>query len=331
LNSFWSSRWRWLAIPILAGVGYVLVIGIHHRGGSRELSRATMRLALAHYTQDGEVGKAQEGLLEAIKDDPSYIAPHFYLGLLDEEQEDWEGAIASFDQICQLQPDSKVCAAVKLETKQLTGLRTDSPEALRNFRYSRKISLANSALAAGTLKRAVSFASQASSIDDSRWEAYAIGAAALSKQRDFDEAAKFLGLAMTRAPADVKPKLQEALDQCGKEKQYAAFALAGAQALQAKQYPVAAQQFENAWKLFPDRAEYRLAEALALANSGEHDKAVATLTLLESSHDPATAKQARDMLAQVSSVRNSSVALSTKHAAHPRHVNHITETKGEPF
>ncbi len=290
-----------------------------------------MRIALAHYTQHGEVGKAQEILLEAIKDDPSYIPPHFYLGLLDEEQEDWEGAIASFDQICRLQPDSKECAAVRLETKRLTGLRTDSPEALRNFRYSRKISLANSALAAGLLKRAVFFASQASTIDDRRWEAYAIGAAALSKQKDFDEAAKFLGLARSRAPADVKSKLQAALDQCGKEKQYAAFALAGAQALQAKQYQVAAQQFENAWRLFPDRAEYRFAEALALANSGNHDKAVGTIVLLESSHDPATAKQARDMLAQLSSVRTSSVASSTRHTPHVRHVVHTTTTKGEPF
>jgi tetratricopeptide (TPR) repeat protein len=334
VNNFWSSRWRWLAIPVLAGVGYLLVIGIQfharNRANGRELSILTTRMALAHYVRDQEVGEAREDLLEAIKDDPSYIAPYFYLGLLAEQQEDWEGAIASFDQICRIEPYSKQCAGVRLETKRLTALRTDSPEALKNFRYSRKVSLANSALEAGLLKRAVFFASQASSIDNTRWEAYAIGAAALAKQKDFDGAANFLGLAMSRAPADVKRKLQTALDQCGKEKQYAAFALAGAQALQAKQYQTAAQQFENAWKLFPDRAEYRFAEALALANSGNHDKAVGTIVLLESSHDPATAKKARDMLAQLS-VRTSSVASSTTHARHTRHVTHTTTTKSEPF
>ena len=333
MNSLWSSRWRWLAIPILAGIGFVMVFAIrfqaNDRASGRELSIATMRIALMHYAHDSDVGKAQETLLEAIKDDPSYIAPHFYMGLLDEEQEDWEGAIASFDQICRIEPDSKQCAGIRLETKRLIALRTDSPQVVRNFRYSRKVSLANSALQAGLLKRAVFFASQASSIDDSRWEAYAIGAAALAKQKDFDGAAKFLGLAMSRAPADAKIKLQAALDQCGKEKQYAAFALAGAKALQSKQYPAAAQQFDQAWKLFPDRGEYGLAEALALKDSGDSNKAAETLTLLESSRDPSTAQQARDMHAQLS-VHSGTVA-SVKRAPHTKHVAHSTAPKAEPF
>jgi tetratricopeptide (TPR) repeat protein len=333
VNSLWSSRWGWLTIPILAGIGFIVVFAIrfqaNDRSGGRELSRATTRIALAHYAHDADVGKAQEALLEAIRDDPSYIAPHFYMGLLDEEQEDWEGAIASFDQICRIEPDSKQCAGVRLETKRLTALRTDSHQAIQNFRYSRKVALANSALDAGLLKRAVFFASQASSIDDSRWEAYAIGAAALAKQKDFDGAAKFLGLAMSRSPADAKIKLQAASDQCGKEKQYAAFALAGAKALQAKQYPAAAQQFDQAWKLFPDRGEYGLAEALALKDSGDSNKAAETLTLLESSRDPSTAKQARDMHAQLS-VHSRPVA-SAGHPPHTKHVARRTAPEAEPF
>ncbi|MGB8411412.1 MAG: hypothetical protein WCE23_01165 [Candidatus Binatus sp.] len=242
--------WFLLLLPVFAAAGFDAVFWTQHyqrvKSNDHALAEATVRIVLGRFAQDRDAQKAREGLLEALKEDPSYPSPRFYLGFLSEELEDWEGAITSFRAFCDLEPSSDRCATARLEIKRLAEVQTDSPQALKDFRYSQKIRLAKSALGAGSPKSAVMFASQASAIDDTRWEAYAIGAAALTKQKQFDDAAKFLGMAMDRAPADTKPKLQAALDQCNKEKQYAAFALAGAQALQAKQYQVAAAQFDQA-------------------------------------------------------------------------------------
>jgi hypothetical protein len=83
--------------------------------------------------------------------------------------------------------------------------------------YDDLLTQAKSALTAKNYKEAVMNSQKAISMDDRRWEAYAIAANAYSGQRLYDDAIGMLQMALSRAPEERKQLVRDALQEVRKQ------------------------------------------------------------------------------------------------------------------
>ena len=79
--------------------------------------------------------------------------------------------------------------------------------------YDDFLTQAKSALAAKNYKEAATASQRAISMDDHRWEAYAVAANAYSGQKLFDDAIGMLQMALPRAPEERKQLVRDALQE----------------------------------------------------------------------------------------------------------------------
>jgi len=185
---------------------------------SRTQARASFQEALARYLYDQDRGKARDGFLLSLRQDPTYALPRYNLAVLAEAEEDWDDAIEYFEEFLRLDQKSRYSAKARSEIDRLKLIREmdRTPEGKRRRRYEDAIAKSTVFLNADLLKDAVRAAALAAQIDDHRWEAYALTATALSKQNLYEDAELYLKQSIARAPEKVKPRLEEALEFCRK-------------------------------------------------------------------------------------------------------------------
>ena len=268
----------------------------------RDKAREQLQLTTQHYIRDNDAAKARAGLLAAIQLDPTYPQPRYNLAMLAEVEEKWDEAIDWLQKYRTLDGTSKTSSKAQLEIERLTVVRDldKTPEGKLKRRYNDAIARGQKLAAIGLPKSAVLEADAAVKMNPNRYEAYALAAACLARQGQYDRAIAFVKMAIDRSDASSKPRLQAALAKCENEANYQQIGIQGSAALDAGKYKDAAALFENGWKLFPRRGTYGLAAALALASSGDIPKATEYLNQLKNSKDQATARRAQSMLARIS-------------------------------
>jgi tetratricopeptide (TPR) repeat protein len=175
----------------------------------RTHARATFQETLARYLFDQDRGKAREGFLLSLQQDPTYALPHYNLGVLAEAEEDWNDAITYFEDFLRLDQMSTYATKARSEVARLKQVREldRTPEGKQRRRYE-------DAISKSMIKDAVRAAAIATQIDDRRWEAYALAATALSKQEFYEDAEWFLKQSIARAPEKIKINLANALEFC---------------------------------------------------------------------------------------------------------------------
>ena len=173
-------------------------------------------LKSAHTTSELSEARrqARKGFQESIKQDESYPRPYFNLAVLDEAEENWDEAIRLLEQFRQLDASSELSTRAKQKLEYLKRVRTHDlqPGGKTKRRYDESVLQAGVLLNLGLFKEAVAEAARAATIDDSRWEAYALTASALAQQTFYDEAIPVLERAIARAPQSEREKLRAGLE-----------------------------------------------------------------------------------------------------------------------
>jgi tetratricopeptide (TPR) repeat protein len=218
-----GGRWRLGTAMLLALFGSVLTspplpaeqgsaAPTADSAATRAQARAVFQQTLAGLAQNGSRKKAQAGFLRVIALDPGYALPYFNLGLLAEADEDWGVAISDFNRFLTLAPNSAYRLRAQAEIEHATTAKQadSTPQGKLSRQYTDKIVRARALALSGMGKLAVAEAAEAANLDSSRWEAYAVIASALSRQGFDGDAARFLRMAIDRAPADKRPLLERA-------------------------------------------------------------------------------------------------------------------------
>jgi tetratricopeptide (TPR) repeat protein len=275
------------------------------KASNRSQATNVFEITLLRFSEDNDTLKARDGFMEALRLDPTYSLPRYNLGVLAESNENWDEAVRWFEEFLRLDPISEY--ALKAQT-ELAGVRLireldKTPAGHLKRLYDDEINRARVFLNTGFEAEALDTLTKAKALDDSRWEAYAILSSVQTQHRDFENAISSLQGSSQRAPADKKDRLQQALDICQREWHYDNLATEGVKALESKDYQRAALSFTKAWQLFPDRGEYALAAATALAAAGDFPRAKQILNLVQDFPDQLIADQARALLVRVTNMK----------------------------
>lgn len=270
----------------------------------REMASQTLNEALRNYIK-GDLAKAKEGLQLAISQDPSFPHPRYNLAVIAAAEEDWAGAIRWLEEFLKLDQTSERAEKAKSELEDLRQIleMDKTPEGKKRRQYEAAISNTSWLLNMGLLKEAVAQAAEAVKINPSGWEPYALTASALAKSEKWDDAKRFLDIAIKQAPAETKVKLKLTYDQIEKERQYKSFSDAANELLKKGDYRGAATQFKNAWQLFPDQVELGLSAALALWMANDRKAANEILGTLEKNPDPTIAEKVKEIKIKLNSIK----------------------------
>ena len=187
-------------------------------GTKREQAHAVLLQGLSEYTQRHDDRALQQSLGTAIHIDPSYPEPYFNLALLAEAHENWPYAATLLLSAIRSSPESSPLhqrAEQHLASVLTIRMSDATPEGRQLGLYASAIARATSFLESGLLQLAVSEAAVAIKIDPDRWEAYAVAANALSRDKEMEESRKFLDLALQHAPYSIHNDLQAQVNQSG--------------------------------------------------------------------------------------------------------------------
>jgi len=286
------------------------------QNAARSQAAAMLHSALTGFLKDHDAVKAQGEFLAASARDPSYAPPFYELGLLAETQYDWPEAKRWFTKFCELDANSENSKRATQELQRLDRIAEleKTPEGRASRRYDETIIHGEVLLQLGLPKESIAEAAHAARIDDSRWEAYVVGAQALSVDGRFNEAEAFLRQALSRAAvadtsrlgnvagiggSGTRAEIQQAIQECQKEEDYQGLLKQAADQVQQQKYGAAAEDYRGALKDYPEREATALAYGDALAMSGVYDGAAKVFTDLRSSADPAIARHARESLTRL--------------------------------
>jgi tetratricopeptide (TPR) repeat protein len=176
-------------------------------------ARQLYLLVSKRFLQDRDIEKALNGFLRVTQLSPDYAAAWFNLAVIAEKTHDWPNAEARFERYLALAPKGPEAKRAEQELQTLkpylTG-RVTPAEAMR-AEYDASIQRARLLLNSQFYREAVSEASHAQGIDDSRWEAYAVVALVMYKQHKDADGHRFADLAIKRSPSDKKETLAKVL------------------------------------------------------------------------------------------------------------------------
>ena len=171
------------------------------QSGARARAKAAMQSAERDLVERHSPESALANFRRAIELDPSFPAPRFNLGVLAEAQEDWDGAIEWFQQYLILDADSKWAMRARDEIERARRIKAIdiANSGPQKRRYDAYIELGRRMLTGGKTVDAVIEARRAAAVDDKRWEAFALAAAASSQAQKWDDAEKYLLGAINRS------------------------------------------------------------------------------------------------------------------------------------
>lgn len=270
---------------------------------ARAALRSRMEAALRQLTVDGDVPKAQRELETIAATDQAFAAPRFNLGVLFEQQKEWRTAMSWFGQYLAL--DSTSDYATRARSELLTLRRVDSlwsvPGGPARVNYADAVARGRLFIRGGMYRQAVIAASEAITIDSTRWEAYSIAAAALAQQQSFAEAREFLERAQrtTRTPEQTS-ELNALTQRIAREEAYREVGRTATAALSAGDYKRAVTEYMRAATMFPERGEYKLAAASAHELMGDSASAAQLATPLAASSNQNVREQAGALLRRLS-------------------------------
>jgi tetratricopeptide (TPR) repeat protein len=169
-------------------------------------------VALA-FLRDHDAAKATAGFRQVLQLNPKYSPAWFDLGVLAEQRDAWEEAQSDFKQFLVVAPPGPdvARAAHELEVLKPYLAGTAGPAEEKQAEYDASIARARILLSKQLFKEAIAEAGHAQSLDDSRWEAYAVVSLAMYRQHKNDEGKKFADMALTRTPAEKRSAVAEAL------------------------------------------------------------------------------------------------------------------------
>ena len=290
-------------------------------GASSAASRAQAEhsIAIARFLKNRDKANARAGLQQVIAIDPSFAPAYFDLGMLTFSEEKWGEAVRWFKEFRRLDgaSDKSILAQLKIEECQRAEEMDRTHEGRTKRRYDSQVERAEALLKAGMENEGVVEAGNATKIDDTRWEAYALAAAALTRQQNYDLAMEFVQKAIDRAPPTRAVTLKTSRNEIMREREYRAALRRGAAAMQAANYPKAAEELGNAARLFPERERTRLAWATTLAVTQQYGKAIELFDQLRLSRTPQVADEARKSLASLEPFRTGARPLSGTSAPAP--------------
>jgi len=269
---------------------------------ARAAAQATYGLTLESFAQTRDVQVARDGFAKAISQDPSYSQARFDLALIEESNDNWDGAIEQLTEVQRLESESqlgKVAAKELAHVKQIKKLWT-TPEGRKSVEYERAVGRGRALITAGAVDDALNEASSAIRLDASRYEAHCVAADALNKLHRFAAAAAHVREAMHLAPSALQPKLQQALKEVQDSEAFDNESQAGDQALEDKDYGTAGDHYLAAYKILPTREAVALRGATMLALADRLDDAKPVLEKLVASADP---RIVREAVAQLKSLQ----------------------------
>ena len=147
--------------------------------------------------------KAFIGFTQVVQVDPTYAPAWFNLGVLGEAAGRWTDARSYFQRYLVLAPKGPYAQRAQRELT-IIAQRIAHPIPTKQQQCDAIIGRAQ-ALAGGKFyKEAIDEAGQAQSLDDSRWEAYALVSVIMYKQHKDIDGKKFRDLALAHLPPDKK-------------------------------------------------------------------------------------------------------------------------------
>lgn len=262
----------------------------------RDAARHRLQATLAQLQENKDLRAGVRGLAQALATDPSYAIGAYNLGVLCVITEQWNDALAAFQEAATLDP--ALAASVGPEIERLTLITTLErvPGGAAKWRYERALfdALSNSTSSSeARMQRLVEIAK----LDPSRWETPALMAVAMGDARQYDSAARFLQVAATNAAdSTTRTALDGARKVAEREQTYAkAFGDATQLATQG-QWKQAADNFEAAWHVFPARAASGMQAAVARLMVDDTMAASQLLWRIRAAGDPEAATKATAML-----------------------------------
>lgn len=247
---------------------------------------------MALFITDKNISSAREGFQRVLKIDPTYPQPRFNLGVLAEAEDNRDETLKWFTEYLKLDQTSRYAKAARTKLARLQL----ASGAHKEQGYDDILARARALTKAGLLKEAIAEFDQAARLDDTRWEAYALTSAILSREGLLSEAKEFEEKARQRTPPDKKQALEAVLRSNAQERQYREYSQTALKAFRAKDYSKAAEDFSRAWQLFPGRTQPAFAAAVAFAAGKDYVEAAIILNRLKTNSDPKIAKKAERML-----------------------------------
>ncbi|HXC25150.1 MAG TPA: hypothetical protein VNU46_04480 [Gemmatimonadaceae bacterium] len=198
----------WIAALIICH-GALEAQGVPAAPQHRDQAQRDVRLAMRALVVDHDTSATHRYLLSALTSDSTYNVSRFDLGVLAETAEDWSSAKGWFTRFLSWDSTSSDAQAARGELRTVDArIHADSsPREALAARYQSTIELGRRMLALGMANDALVVAARARSLDSTRWEAYALAAAAAAQRNDPQLARALADSAATRAP----PPLQKVL------------------------------------------------------------------------------------------------------------------------
>jgi len=166
----------------------------------------------------GDLDAAEKWFLKALALNSSSATARFNLGLLYEATDQVEASISHYEAYLRIGKEASRRNSAEYSLTRLKKAREmdSTPEGAKARRYFESLARARLFASIGEFNAAINHIVLATSIDDSRWEAYAATSSVQLQLRDFAGAAASLAEARTRADAASAPvieKLQVMLNQ----------------------------------------------------------------------------------------------------------------------
>jgi Tfp pilus assembly protein PilF len=174
--------------------------------------RTIVEQTIVAFAKDHNVAKARTGYEAALKLDPAYVPAQFGLAVMLEAQNDWNHARAMFQNVVSNPRAGPLITPARQEITRIdvAAAVADSPERRKGHQYDLLISQARMLLSGGVPAAAAERVEAARSIDDSRWQAYALAAEIAQATQRSTEATRLFDAAARRANGTTRANLQKA-------------------------------------------------------------------------------------------------------------------------
>lgn len=265
---------------------------------ARVKARSTMQETLEVFVRDRSRSKAKEGLLQCIREDPSYAEPRYNLGKLAESEQDWDAAIRWLSECQSLAEGTKLYDDAGQNIQRLKKILDlcRTPNGTRSVKYEIAIASGRDLISAKQYGEALAALKEAIRLDESRYEAHSLAGAAKYRLKEYDQALDDMDRAITRAPGELREKLKAAREDMQKDAFCEKHLLRAADAMADGKYEEAAIHYDAAWKKRPAFEGYALRAALGYQLAGRPELARNYLRPLTASKDLAVAQSAADQL-----------------------------------
>jgi tetratricopeptide (TPR) repeat protein len=162
------------------------------------------------FLKDLDRQRARKDYRRVVQIDGQYAPAWFNLGVLAEADYDWPEAKADFKKYLTVAPEGAYSTRAARELNVIAA-RSKQPVPTPAQQYDAAIHRARTLLAAKFYKESIAEAADAQSLDDSRWEAYAIVSICMARQHKIHEAVEFQNLALDRTPVEARDKVFDVL------------------------------------------------------------------------------------------------------------------------